>query len=288
MRYEERFDGNPDLIGLAGANAAAALTGTFVVNGSPTKTEMVDEAGGHSQVAQLVTAAVVLVVLLFLTGPLSFMPNAVLSAIVFLIGVKLVDVNGMRELYRLQRDEFWIALLTAATVVVHSVMAGIAVAVVLSVIDQVRHTYRPRTRVLVPGLAGAWTPLPAEPGHLAAPGVLAYRFEADLFYANASRFSDEVLYLVANAGQPVRTVILDASGIDNVDYSAAKTLLQMRGELRKRGVEVAVVATDDGVLQDLRRYGLGRAEAELFPTLDAALAAAVAAPASDAPAAANP
>jgi high affinity sulfate transporter 1 len=288
MRYEERFDGNPDLIGLAGANAAAALTGTFVVNGSPTKTEMVDEAGGHSQVAQLVTAAVVLVVLLFLTGPLSFMPNAVLSAIVFLIGVKLVDVNGMRELYRLQRDEFWIALLTAATVVVHSVMAGIAVAVVLSVIDQVRHTYRPRTRVLVPGLAGAWTPLPAEPGHLAAPGVLAYRFEADLFYANASRFSDEVLYLVANAGQPVRTVILDASGIDNVDYSAAKTLLQMRGELRKRGVEVAVVATDDGVLQDLRRYGLGRAEEELFPTLDAALAAAVAAPASDAPAAANP
>lgn len=293
MRYEERFDGNPDLVGLAGANAAAALTGTFVVNGSPTKTEMVDEAGGRSQVAQLAMAAVVLVVLLFLTKPLSFMPNAVLSAIVFLIGVKLVDVRGMRELFRLQRDEFWIALLTAATVVVHSVMAGIGVAVVLSVIDQVRHTYRPRTRILVPGRAGAWAPLPAAPGHLAAPGVLAYRFEADLFYANASRFAEEVLSLVANAGQPVRTVILDASGIDNVDYSAAKTLLQTRAELRKRGVEVAAVATPGGVLDDLRRYGLGGAGAELFPTLDAALAAviersAAAAPATDAPAAANP
>ncbi|MCU0971437.1 MAG: SulP family inorganic anion transporter [Gammaproteobacteria bacterium] len=293
MRYEERFDGNPDLIGLAGANAAAALTGTFVVNGSPTKTEMVDEAGGRSQVAPLAMAAVVLVVLLFLTKPLSFMPNAVLSAIVFLIGVKLVDVKGMRELFRLQRDEFWIALLTAATVVLHSVMAGIAVAVVLSLIDQVRHTYRPRTRILVPGHAGAWTPLPAAPGRLAAPGVLAYRFEADLFYANASRFAEEVLSLVAKAGEPVRTVILDASGIDNVDYSAAKTLLQTRAELRKRGVEVAAVATPDGVLDDLRRYGLGGAGAELFPTLDAALAAVVArsaaaAPATDAPAAANP
>jgi high affinity sulfate transporter 1 len=275
MRYEERFDGNPDLVGLAGANAAAALTGTFVVNGSPTKTEMVDEAGGRSQVAQLAMAAVVLFVLLFLTKPLSFMPNAVLSAIVFLIGVKLVDVKGMRELFRLQRDEFWIALLTAATVVVHSVMAGIAVAVVLSLIDQVRHSYRPRTRVLAPAGDGSWTPLPVAPGHLAAPGVLAYRFEANLFYANASRFADELLDLVANAGQPVRTVILDASGIDSVDYSAAKTLLQTRVELRRRGVGLAAVATPDGVLEDLRRYGLGETDAALFPTLDAALAAVV-------------
>jgi SulP family sulfate permease len=293
MRYEERFDGNPDLVGLAGANAAAALTGTFVVNGSPTKTEMVDEAGGRSQVAQLAMAAVVLVVLLFLTKPLSFMPNAVLSAIVFLIGVKLVDVRGMRELFRLQRDEFWIALLTAATVVLHSVMAGIGVAVVLSLIDQVRHTYRPRTSVLVPGPAGRWTSLPAAPGHLAAPGVLAYRFEADLFYANASRFAEEVLSLVANAGQPVRAVILDASGIDSVDYSAAKMLLQTRAELARRGVRLTAVATSEGVLDDLRRYGLSGADAEPFPTLDAALAAVTggagaAAPATAPPAGATP
>ena len=288
MRYEERFDGNPDLVGLAGANAAAALTGTFVVNGSPTKTEMVDEAGGRSQVAQLAMAAVVLVVLLFLTKPLSFMPNAVLSAIVFLIGVKLVDVKGMGELFRLQRDEFWIALLTAATVVLHSVMAGIGVAVALSLIDQVRHTYRPRTRVLVPGPTGRWTSLPAAPGHLAAPGVLAYRFEADLFYANASRFAEELLSLVANAGQPLRAVILDASGIDNVDYSAAKMLLQTRAELRKLGVGLMAVGTEDGVLGDLRRYGLSGADAELFPTLDVALAAIVGRSGAPAPATAPP
>jgi len=148
-RYEEKFYENYDLVGLAAANAAAGITGTFVVNGSPTKTEMVDEAGGRSQVAHLTTAAVVLIVLLFLTRPLSFLPNAVLSAIVFMIGIKLIDVKGMRELFRLQRNEFWIALLTAATVVVTTVMDGIAVAVGLSLIDQVRHAYQPRTRVLV-------------------------------------------------------------------------------------------------------------------------------------------
>ena len=273
LRYQEAFDANPDLVGLAGANAAAALTGTFVVNGSPTKTEMVDEAGGRSQVAQLATAAVVLVVLLFLTKPLSFMPNAVLSAIVFLIGVKLIDVAGLRQLFRLQRDEFWIAMLAAATVVLHSVMAGIAVAVALSLIDQVRHTYRPRTRVLVPGPSGGWTAVPPAPGRLAAPGVLAYRFEADLFYANASRFTDELLGLVASSPEPVHAVVLDASGIDNVDYSAAMMLVQARAELAKRGVDVLAVATPDGVLDDLRRYGLAGADARVFPTLDAALAA---------------
>ena len=274
MRYEEPFDGNPDLVGLAGANAAAALTGTFVVNGSPTKTEMLDEAGGRSQVAPLSAAAVVLVVLLFLTKPLSFMPNAVLSAIVFLIGVKLIDVRGMRELFRLQRNEFWIALLSAATVVVHSVMAGIGVAVVLSLIDQVRHTYRPRTRVLVQDGRSGWAAVPAVAGRLAAPGVLAYRFEANLFYANASRFADELLGLVAGAGQPVRAVILDASGIDSVDYSAAKMLMQTRAELGRRGVGVLVVATADGVLDDMRRYRMADTGASLHPTLDAALAAA--------------
>jgi MFS superfamily sulfate permease-like transporter len=123
--------------------------------------------------------------------------------------------------------------------------------------------------------------------------VLVYRFEADLFYANASRFAEELLSLVANAGQPVRAVILDASGIDSVDYSAAKMLLQTRAEFDRRGVRLTAVATSEGVLNDLRRYGLGRAEAEPFPTLDAALAAVVepsaaAAPATAAPAGATP
>src|SRR5215472_4416373 len=274
-RYEEKFFENYDLVGLAAANAAAGFSGTFVVNGSPTKTEMVDEAGGRSQLAHLTTAAVVFIVLLFLTRPLSFLPNAVLSAIVFMIGVKLADVKGMRELFQLQRDEFWIALLTAATVVVSTVMYGIAVAVSLSLIDHVRHAYRPRTRVLVKDSESRWCAVPAAPDQLAAPGVVIYRFEANLFYANASFFVEEILSLVTTAKNPIHGLVLDVTGIDHVDYTAAKMLLQVRSELNKRGVTVVSAAISVDAIDSLRRYGLvgDDFDKRVYSTIDAAVAA---------------
>jgi len=256
MRYNERSDEDADLIGLACANAVAGLTGTFVVNGSPTKTEMVDDAGGRSQVAHLSTAAIVLLVLLFLTKPLSFLPSAVLSAIVFMIGVKLIDARGIHELYRLQRNEFFIALATAAAVAVVGVTPGICIAVVLSLIAHVRHSYRPRTRLLTRDANGEWHAVSVAPGVFAAPGVIVYRFEADLFYANAGHFMDEVLGLLATTKLPVHAIVFDASAISDVDYSAAKTLLQMDTELARRGVRVTVVAASDDLRDELARYGL--------------------------------
>lgn len=253
-RYNEKFSENLDLVGLAGANAAAAFTGTFVVNGSPTKTEMVDSAGGRSQIAHLTTALIVLLVILFLTKPLSLMPSFVLSAIVFHIGVNLIDVKGMRELFQLQKDEFFIALATAATLIFGTVMQGILVAVLLSLIDQVRHSYQARTRILIRDAAGNWKPVPVAPGIVSAPGVIVYRFESDLFYANAGRFMEELLGLIEHAGQPVRAIVIDASGIDDVDFTAAKTLIQLRAELDRRGIELALVATPEGVLETLERY----------------------------------
>src|SRR5205807_2488226 len=103
-------------------------------NGSPTKTEMVDEAKSHTQVAQLTTAAMVGVVLLFLTKPLQYLPNAVLSSVVFLIGVKLIDTRHMREIYRLRRDEFWVALATGVVVVGIGVEEGVILAIVLAIL----------------------------------------------------------------------------------------------------------------------------------------------------------
>lgn len=105
-RHEEPFDASTDLIGLGAANVAAAFTGTFVVNGSPRQTQMVDSAGGRSQLAQLTASAIVLLVLLFGTGPLGFLPVGALAAVVFLIGVQLIDVRGMRRLLSVRRGEF--------------------------------------------------------------------------------------------------------------------------------------------------------------------------------------
>ena len=103
VKYRETFDEDTDLVGLGLANLAAGFSSTFVVNGSPTKTEMVDEAKSHTQVAQLTTAVVVAVVLLFLTKPLQYLPNAVLASVVFLIGLKLIDIANMREILRVAR-----------------------------------------------------------------------------------------------------------------------------------------------------------------------------------------
>jgi len=273
-RYNERGDDNLDIVGLAGANAVAALTATFVVNGSPTKTEMVDDAGGRTQFAHLTTAVIVLLVLLFLTRPLSFLPAAVLSAIVFMIGIKLIDVKGMTELYRVQRDEFLIALITAGVVVFVDVMHGILAAVLLSLIDHTRYSYRLRTRVLTPHPSGHWEAHHVAPDLFAAPGIVAYRFEADLFYANAGRFMEEVLRLVEQTSGQVNWVVIDASEIFNIDYTAGKTLQQLRQELDRRGVGIATVAIPEGVLTELEIYrALGGASGhhEIFMTVDEAV-----------------
>jgi len=273
-RYNEKGDDNADIIGLAAANAAAAFTGTFVVNGSPTKTEMVDDAGGRTQITHLTTAVIVLLVLLFLTRPLSFLPAAVLSAIVFMIGVKLIDVKGMAELYHLQKDEFVVALLTACVVVFVDVMHGILAAVVLSLIAHARHSYRLRTRVLTRSPAGRLVAVPVAPDVFAAPGIVVYRFEADLFYANAGRFTEEVLRLVNDASQPLRWVVIDATEIYNIDYTAGKTLIQLGAELDKSGVGIAAVALPSGVRHQLERYKALRVHGvhrEIFATVDAAV-----------------
>ncbi|WP_028206352.1 SulP family inorganic anion transporter [Paraburkholderia nodosa] len=275
-RYNERGDDNADIIGLAAANAAAAFTGTFVVNGSPTKTEMLDDAGGRTQVAHLTTAAIVLLVLLFLTKPLSLLPAAVLSAIVFMIGVKLIDVKGMIELFRMQKDELVVALLTAGVVVFVDVMHGILAAVVLSLIAHARHSYRLRTRVLTRGPGDSWIARHVEPNLLAAPGIVVYRFEADLFYANTGRFTEEVLKLVNEASPGLRWVVIDASEINNIDYTAGKTLIQLGGELDKHGVGIAAVALPSGVRHEIERYKALRVTGvhrEVFATVDAAIEA---------------
>ena len=190
VKYRERFVENDDLVGLSAANLAAGFSGTFVVNGSPTKTEMVDEAKSRTQVAQLTTAVVVAIVLLFLTAPLQYLPNAVLSAVVFLIGLKLVDIANMREIWRLRQEEFWVSLATAAVVVGVGVEQGIILAIVLSVILHVRRHYTPRNRVVTWDADGQLTLSHPEPGTVSEPGLVVYRFAVGLFYANAERLAE--------------------------------------------------------------------------------------------------
>ena len=254
-RYNEHFSEDRDLLGLGLANIGAGLSGTFVVNGSPTKTQMVDSAGGRTQLALLVMAGVVLVVLLFLTGPLAYMPEAVLSAVVFLIGLDLIDLDGMLRIYRERRSEFWIALITALMVVLVGVEQGILLAIVLSLIDHTRRGYRPKNALLQLDGTGAWRPRPIDSRVQALPGLVVYRFTHSMYYANAEQFSREVTELARSADPPLRWLCLDASAIDDVDFSAAETLRATFGVLKSQGIRLVVAQ----VMEDVRgesRYHL--------------------------------
>jgi sulfate permease, SulP family len=254
-KYEEPFSQDVDLVGLGAANVAAAFSGTFAVNGSPTQTQVTDSAGGRSQLAQLTTSAVVLIVLLLLTGPLAYLPTAALAAIVFLIAAGLIDIAGMRRILACRRHEFAIALLTAAAVVVLGVEEGIVLAVVASVIDHVRHTYHPLNSVLVKSPAGHWQPAPVLPGARTEEGLVVYRFGTSLYYANASRLIDDIRVMTAQ-GSPLRWMVLDGAAIGDVDYTAAAVLTRVIEHLRTRHIHPAISTVHGPVRQQLDRYGI--------------------------------
>ena len=254
-RYSERLSENIDLVGLAMANIGAGLSGTFVVNGSPTKTQILDSAGGRSQLSLLVMAAIVLLVLLFLTAPLRFMPEAALSAIVFLIGIGLIDLAAMRRIFRQRRSEFWVAVITALTVVVAGVQQGILLAIALSLIEHTRYGYRPKNAVLVPGESGGRQSQPVATAAQATPGLVIYRFTHSLYYANCRQFADEISYLANTAEPPLRWLCLDASAMDDVDYSAAETLRSVHAKLKAKGIRL-VVAEEMEDFKGKARYQL--------------------------------
>jgi SulP family sulfate permease len=271
--FKERVDEDADILGIAAANAAAAVSGAFVVNGSPTQTAMADQAGARSQVAQLAFAAVVLVVLLFLTGPLQYLPHCVLASIVFTIAVGMVNVQGLSDIRRESPGEFLLALFTAAAVPAIGVEQGILLAIALSLVQHVRHSYQPHTMVLVPGVTGRWEPAPATPGSQTESGLIVYRFGADLFYANADRFADEVRSLVDKAPAPVRWFVLDAGTVTDLDYSAARTVRDLFGELTAKNVGVMFARVNTYLRADLDRHGISAklGEARIFATLHEAI-----------------
>ncbi len=273
MKHEQRVDINRDIVGLAGANFAAGLSGTFVVNGSPTKTEILDEQKGRTQLANMTMSLVVLLVVLFLTGFLTNMPTAVLAAIVFLIGLGLVDTLGLRRIRAARVSEFLIACLTALVVFGWGVEQGIIVAIVASILELVRRAYAPKDFLLGVDQEGQPTYTAATPGAQSLPGLLVFRFDAELFYANASLFVDDIQALISAAPSPVRWLVLDCSSITDVDYSAGLNLAGLIEAVHAEHRVFALSNVDPGLLATLTRYGTLEHfdNAHIFPTVGAAV-----------------
>jgi high affinity sulfate transporter 1 len=256
IRYRDSFSQNADLVGLGLANVAAGLSSTFIVNGSPTKTAMVDTAGGRSQISHLATVAMVLLVLLFLTKPLAGLPNAVLAAIVFHIGLKLVDYRGLAEIYRKAPKEFLLAAITGATVILVGVQQGILLAVIWSLLQHVRRSYQPHTAIITRLENDRWRMEPVTPGKMIEPGLVMYWFGADLFYANIGRFVEDVRQLVEKSPTPVRWMAIDASAITGADFSSGCALLELQQDLSKMGITIVLVSLGWERSGSLGRLGL--------------------------------
>src|SRR5689334_15347706 len=267
-KYSEEFSEDTDLTGLGAANVAAAFSGTFPVNGSPTKAQIVDNAGGRSQLSSLAASVVVLLVLVLLTGPLAYLPTAALAAVVFLIAVELVDVAGLRRILATRRHEFAVALLTTIAVVALGVQQGIVVAVVASIVDHLRHSYSPLNSILVKSPEGHWRATPVTDGARTEPGLAVYRFGTSLYYANAARFAADIIAVAGHAPAtgpvagpvvgraPLRWLVIDWAAIGDVDYTASTVLAKAVERLHERHVRLVFSSVLGPVKRQLDRYGI--------------------------------
>lgn len=216
---------------------------------------MVASAGGRSQLAQLVTSLLVLLVLLFVTRPLSYMPQAVLSAVVFLIGVDLINVREMHQILKVRPIEFTVAAITAAIVVLVGVEQGIVAAMALSLLAHVRRGYLPHNTVLVAGKTEPRSEPVSSNGEL-RPGLVVYRFNQSMYYANSERLSREVSTLVRDAKPNLRWFCFDMAAVADIDYSAAQILRSLIHMLQENKIRPVVVELMKGVHHELKRYGI--------------------------------
>ncbi len=255
-RHGERLDVDQDLVGLSAANTAAAFSGTFVVNGSLTQTEMVEDFGSRSQLAQVFTAAIVALVLVFATRPIQYLPHCVLGALVFLVALRLMKLRALLAILPESPAEYALALITTIFVVLVGVEQGIVLAMVMSLLRIVHHSYHPRSGVMIAEGDGTWKLIPPVAGAFTEPGLVLYRFGAALFYANASRFADEIRAIVGPAPTSVRWLIVDAEAITNIDYSAARVVVELKKELTRAGVVCGFARVPWNTRADFDRHHL--------------------------------
>lgn len=275
-RRGERIDADRELLALGAANAAAGLVQGFPVSSSGSRSALADALGARSQLYS-VAALVVVLVVLWVGGPLlAAFPNAALGALVAYAAARLVDLGEFARFARFRRSELALAVATTVGVLVLGVLLGVLVAVALSILDLFRRVSRPHDAVLgfVPGLAGMHD-VDDYPQATTVPGLVVYRYDAPLCFANAEDFRQRALAAVRAADPPARWLVLDVESVVEIDVTAADALHTLCDELDREHVVVALARAKQDLLAVLRRAGLvERIGAErIFPTLPTAVAA---------------
>lgn len=272
-RRGDEVDPNQEMIGLGSANVAAGLFQGFAVSTSSSRTAVADQSGAKSQVAGLVGAGAVAVMLLFLNSLLADLPQTALAAVVIVAALSLMDLPELRRLWQVRRTAFSLSLVATAGVILLGVLEGILVAVGLAILLFFRRSWWPHGVVLGRDESGGWHRAKGRDDLEQVPGVVVYRWEAPLFFANAGMFRQN---LRALAREPrVRWIVLQCEAVTDVDVTAAEKLEQLDKQLNEQGVHLAFVEMRDRLATLLVRYGLFETldRDHFYPSMDAALAA---------------
>ncbi|HEY4993501.1 MAG TPA: sulfate permease [Nakamurella sp.] len=274
-RRGEEVNANQEMVGIGAANLAAGLFQGFPVSTSGSRTAVAEQSGAKTQLTGLVGAALITLMLLFLPGLLQDLPQPTLAAVVIAAALSLADVRGTVRLYRQRHVEFSISIAAFLGVALLGVLPGIAVAVALSILNVFRRAWWPyQTRLgLVDGLRG-YHDVTSHPQAQQLDGLVLYRFDAPLFFANARTFRDQVRRLANSDPQP-RWIVIAAEPITDIDTTAADVLEELNSMLTKQGISLVFAELKDPVRRKLEECELDEplADDRFFPTLNAAVEA---------------
>jgi len=275
-RHGYRVDPNRELVALGVANLAAGFFQGFPISSSSSRTPVAESAGSKTQVTGVVGALAIVLLLVAAPWLLANLPTAALGAVVIAAALRLFDFKSIATFRRVRRSDFVLTLVAFLAVAGAGVLEGIGLAVVVSILDFVRRAWRPHDAVLgrAQGVKG-YHDIRRYPNAAQVPGLLLFRWDAPLFFANADLFRERVVDLVDEAAAPVRWVIVAAEPITDVDTTAAESIQELDTELGARGVELAFAEMKDPVKDRLQRYGLKARIGQdfFFPTVGAGVKA---------------
>jgi len=267
-------DPNQEMVGLGAANLAAGFFQGFPISSSSSRTPVAEAAGAHTQLTGVVGALAVALLLVTAPNLLQNLPTTALAAVVIASAIGLIEITDLIRIFRIQRWEFWLSIVCFVGVAVFGAIPGIAVAVVIAVIEFLWDGWRPHYAVLgrAAGVEG-YHDITRYPDAQREPGLVIFRWDAPLFFANAELFKERVIEATKSAPTPTRQVVVAAEPVTSIDVTAADVLVELVQALRSDGIELRFAELKDPVKDKLRRFGLLAqfGEEGFFPTIEAAV-----------------
>lgn len=273
-RLGTRVDPNQEMVGLGAANLATGFFQGFPISSSSSRTPVAEAAGARTQLTSVVGALAIALLLLVAPNLLQHLPTAALAAVVIASAIGLFEVTDLKRIYRIQRWEFWLSIVCFVGVAVFGVIPGIGLAIALAIIEFLWDGWRPHSAILgrAQGVKG-YHDITRYPDARRIPGLVLFRWDAPLFFANAEFFRERVMDAVATSPTPVRWLVVAAEPVTSVDVTACDVVAELDQTLSAQGIELCFAELKDPVKDKLKRFGLFAQLGEhyFFPTIGVAV-----------------